>query len=356
MTPTATVRVMSPEEIIASAGAQTPFLHLPQRSTVFAEREMRLRQLAPGHAMADFLQFMADLAQAQQRQLSALGTAAALPGPDAAALDLAARQGRPPIVAATWPRDAAWHGMLQALVADLAPRAPAGVQPVLARLAAADADFLERQADALLHGVMARVDLACAPLVAAALQCNFTHLMLQAQQHAGGGQPFGRLDDETVCPCCGSAPVASITRSAGDAQGQRYLHCALCNLQWHMVRIKCSHCLSTQALAYQSLDVGGADADTGDDAEGEASRRAAQATVQAETCGDCGHYLKIMHTDRDPFVDPVADDLASLTLDLLVSDTGLTRHGVNFMLLFGEPEPPPDAATPGGPPPDPGAA
>jgi L-seryl-tRNA(Ser) seleniumtransferase len=30
-----------------------------------------------------------------------------------------------------------------------------------------------------------------------------------------------------------------------------------------------------------------------------AAARAAQAAVQAETCDDCGHYLKIMHGDRD---------------------------------------------------------
>jgi FdhE protein len=32
----------------------------------------------------------------------------------------------------------------------------------------------------------------------------------------------------------------------------------------------------------------------------------------------------------------VADDLASLTLDLLVADEGYTRHGVNLLLLFGD--------------------
>ncbi len=64
-------------------------------------------------------------------------------------------------------------------------------------------------------------------------------------------------------------------------------------MQWHMVRIKCSHCLSTRSLAYQSLDTL-ADAADDDSADG-ASRRAAQAALQAETCDDCGHYLKIMH-------------------------------------------------------------
>jgi len=154
------------------------------------------------------------------------------------------------------------------------------------------------------------------------------------QRGDGRGQPFGRIDDETACPCCGSRPVASITRSSGESLGQRYLHCSLCSLQWHMVRIKCPNCLSTKSLAYQALDAA--------DASGEASQRVANAALQAETCDDCGSYLKIMHTDRDPFVEPVADDLASLTLDLLVSEAGYQRHGVNLMLLFGAPDAPPD--------------
>jgi FdhE protein len=341
---------MSPEEITARGIGDMPYFHWPERSTVFAERAMRLRQLASGHAMGDFLGFMADVAQAQQARLLACPP---VPIPDGKALDRAARDGVPPLPAIDWPRGAAWHGLLRALVADLQPRAPAGAQAALARLASADDVFLERQADALLTGVMAGLDLACAPIVAAALQVVWTHMVLEVQKnHASLGQPFGRLDDETVCPCCGSRPTASITRTVGDSQGQRYLHCSLCGMQWHMVRIKCTHCQSIKTLAYQSLDT--AQASDDEDAAEATSRRAAQAAVQAETCDDCGHYLKIVHTERDPFVDPCADDLASLTLDLLVSETGKLRHGVNLMLLFGEAEPPP-ASTPA-PPPDPGAA
>lgn len=337
----ATVRVMSPEEIAARAAGETPFLHWPVRATFFAEREMRLRQLSRGHAMGDFLSFMADLARAQQAQLNAL-TGVTLP--DGRALDEAARRGLPPLPAADWPRDAAWHGVLKAMVADLQTTAPEGAQGALLRLAEADDVFLERQADALLTGVMAGLDLATAPIVAGALQVYWTHMVLAVQQHhQGQGHPFGRVDDETTCPCCGSRPTASITRSAGESLGQRYLHCSLCGMQWHMVRIKCPHCLSTKSLAYHSLDA----AEHHEDQEASASR-AALATVQAETCDDCGHYLKMVHTDRDPFVDPVADDLASLTLDLLVSETGKQRGGVNLMLLFGEPEPPGPDPLPGG--------
>jgi len=337
----ATVRVMSPEEIASRAAGETPYLHWPERATFFAEREMRLRQLSRSHAMGDFLAFMADLAHAQQGQLNALR---GVPIPDSQAIDAAARRGLPPLPASDWPRDAAWHGVLRALVAELLPAAPAGAQPTLQRLASADEVFLERQADALLTGVMAGLDLASAPLVAGALQVYWTHMVLAVQQHhAGQGQPFGRIDDETLCPCCGSRPTASITRTSGESLGQRYLHCSLCGMQWHMVRIKCPHCLSTKSLSYHSLDA----ASQSDDTEASAAR-AALATVQAEACDDCGQYLKIMHTDRDPFVDPVADDLASLTLDLLVSETGKQRGGVNLMLLFGEPDPAEPDPQPGG--------
>lgn len=339
MSASTTVRVMSPEEIIARGGGEVVFLHLPERSTVFAERAMRLRQLASGHAMGDYLGFVADIADAQQRQLLALP---ALPLPDADALDRAARAGVPPLPAADGPPSAC-REVVRALATELQAHAAAGVQATLQRLQTADDSFLDRQADALLGGYADGLDLACAPIVGAALQVVWTHLVTavqarsQAEGHKGGA-PFGRIDDATVCPCCGSLPTASITRSSGESLGQRYLHCALCSTQWHMVRIQCAHCRSGKNLVYQSLDVAGGDAtDTGS--------RAARAAIQAETCDDCGHYLKIVHSDRDPFVEPVADDLASLTLDLLVSESGKRRHGLNLMLLFGAPDAP-DAADP----------
>lgn len=352
----ATVRVMSPEEIAARAGGETPRLHWPERGHLFAEREMRLRQLAPGHPMGDYLRFMADVAHAQQARLNAFPTEhPSVPLPDGGALSAAALAGLPPLSAVDWPRDAAWQAVLRRLATELRECVPTPARPALEQLASADHTTLERQADAILHGLVPEAGLAIAPIVAAALQVYWSHLLLETQRlHAaasarGPNSLFGQLDDPTVCPCCGSKPTASITRSAGESLGQRYLHCSLCSLQWHMVRIQCSHCLSGKALAYQSLDTIGAEA--GDEAADGAASRAAQAVIQAETCDDCGHYLKIMHSDRDAFVEPVADDLASLTLDLLVSETGQQRHGVNLMLFFGDPDantsdpsPPPDPA------------
>ncbi len=343
MSASATIRVLPAEEIAARAGGQTEPFRWPERTTFFAERAMRLRQLANGHAMGDFLLFTSKLAQAQQVALIQLARKGGLPLPDAAAIDRASMAGLPPLAAADWPRDAAWHAVLRDIVAAMRADIPKGAAAdALARLAVADEVHLERQADALLNGVMAGLDMATAPVVAAALQVVWTHLAIElARAHAERGasktQPVGKLDDPGICPCCGSRPVVSITRSAGDVSGLRYLHCSLCGTEWHLPRAQCTHCgeASTDKVAYQSLDRHDAESDE------DSSARAAKSAIQAETCDACGHYLKIIHGDRDPMAEPVADDLASITLDLLVAETGKQRHGVNLMLLFGDPEAPP---------------
>jgi FdhE protein len=124
-------------------------------------------------------------------------------------------------------------------------------------------------------------------------------------------------------------------RIGGDTNGYRYLQCSLCSAQWHMVRIKCSACQSTKGIGYQALEA----------LPGHAlpAAGASPGVVQAETCDSCGSYLKIVHMDKDPMVEPIADDLATITLDLLVSEAGYHRQGANLMLLFGaDEEAPPD--------------
>jgi FdhE protein len=322
--------LLSPEEIAVRAGQQVPHLHMPQRLEVFAERAVRLRQRAAGHSMRDFLIFAAELVHAQHQLLQ---TYPAVALPDADALDAASRAGKPPLPAALWPRDPAWRAGFRQLIDTLLLRlvgspAEASVQQVKAM----DDEALEREADRLLQNVMFGLDMAAAPLVAAALQAYWTHLVLATEAARGTDRlaPFGRIDDATLCPCCGSKPTASVSRIDGGGSF-RYLHCSLCSAQWHMVRIKCSHCESTKGIHYQSLQPASAETSSG----------APKETVEAETCDECGHYLKIVRMERDMYVEPVADDLASVTLDLLVSEAGFQRHGVNLMLLFGDPDAPP---------------
>jgi len=112
---------------------------------------------------------------------------------------------------------------------------------------------------------------------------------------------------------CGTLPVASIVRADERSQGYRYLHCALCATEWHLVRITCSQCQGTANIAYHSIE-GGAEA------------------VRAESCDACHTYRKILYQEKDPNVEPVADDLASLALDLLMSEAGYHRGSGNPLL------------------------
>ncbi len=318
-------KILSPEEIAVRAGEQQTFLHLPEPG-VFADRALRLRALSDGHAMRDFLLFIAELADAQHRALSAR---VAVPLPTPEQVDTAARAGLPLLPAESWPRAAVWRDSLRALLADLTRHvAPGPAREVATQLAQASDEHLDLQAARLLTGVMLGLDLAAAPLIAAALQLHWVRLVQQTAAAASPAPvaPFGRIDDPTLCPCCGSPPVAAVERLG--AEGARYLACGLCATQWHYVRIKCTHCQSTKGISLQNLAA----------ADGRAPET--QPAVQAECCSECGHYLKLMHPARDNGIEPVADDLATLTLDLLVGEAGLQRHGLNLLLLFGEPDDP----------------
>ncbi len=129
-----------------------------------------------------------------------------------------------------------------------------------------------------------------------------------------GPQAFARNDLPNLCPACASPPVASVVRIGGAHQGLRYLACSLCGTQWHMVRVKCSNCESTKGISYYAL-------------------AGASGAIKAEACDECGSYLKICYMDKDPRVDPVADDLATLALDLLMDECGKARSGPSSFLM-----------------------
>jgi len=345
MTSSSHIRLMTPEEIAVNAGARAAPLRLPEAG-VFAERALRLRELAKDHPMRDYLLFAAEVAQRQHDQLK---QARPLTLPSESDLAEAMAAGQPPLDSLTHARQSAWRDDLRDLLQHLATAAvPAPVQRLAAELQEVDDAALERQAQALLAGGGPGLDPAAAPLVAAALQLHWVRLVQQLQDryqrsdHAEHLAPFGMIDDPTVCPCCGSRPVASITRVAAEVTGQRFLACSLCATQWHYVRIKCTHCQSTKGISFRQLV----------DDEGQLPNEA----VQAECCESCGHYLKQVYMEKDLQVEPLADDLASLTLDLLVGELGLVRRGFNPLLILGEPDAGDDrqADAQGAAPPDPG--
>src|SRR5438445_143487 len=159
---------------------------------------------------------------------------------------------------------------------------------------------------------------ALAPFLMAALQVHW--VALSSRFVADAVQP---LDVPGLCPLCGSLPVASIVYAKTPYQGYRYLHCALCACEWHMVRVQCSQCGAVgKDIAYHSLaSASAADAAAPD-----------SAAVRAETCEQCHSYRKIFYQEKDPAVDAVADDLASLALDLLLGERGYARASGNPFL------------------------
>ncbi len=305
-------KLLSAEEIaVQAAGEASPNrLPLPQ---VFADRAARLRTLASGHSMGDFLLFAAHLADAQhallQRRLPATR-------PDAAHLARCRQHGMPPLDAQGAPLPDDWLDVLLALAAAVAPHAPASLQAVIADLPAYPAARLKALAHAILRAderLTDAAELAIAPLLGATLQVLWTS---QALALRAADLPAGFED--SLCPACGSHPVASIVRIGDAGHGVRYATCSLCACEWHVTRIKCVPCHNTRGIAYQHL-------------EGEGG--ALHPAVRAETCPECHASLKIVSMEKDPMVDPFADDLATLALDMLVDDTGFERAGRNLFLF-----------------------
>jgi FdhE protein len=184
---------------------------------------------------------------------------------------------------------------------------PEGARATVARLKDTDNASLERVAETLLAGEHDdNLDRAAIPFIGAALQAYWLHLVTTL-----GAGAFGRLDTPHLCPACGSAPMVSVV---GSDHGLRYLTCPLCNMQWHAVRIKCVFCDTTKGIAYYGIEGG-------------------SAAVKAESCDACHGYLKILYMEKDPNMDALADDVASIALDVLMAESGLTRKGTNFFLF-----------------------
>ncbi len=338
-------RILEPGQIESLDRTSIPRLRMPQRAEVFSARAARLRQLADGHPLGDYLRLMAALVDAQQRVLD--NFQAERPSPESIAQ---AQQHCMPLVPATGGYEVGrWQPLLTPLLDAVAaqPGLPAAVRGVLDRVRATDPAQLEAGAQALLAGHGKGVDSASAPFLMAALQVLWTGV---ASTFAASDVPM--LDVPNVCPVCGTLPVASVVRIGGAHEGYRYLACGLCATEWHMVRVKCTHCEASEHVAYHVVDKGGDAASssaetldapvagTGEILKGEdgrpkldeAAKRVASSPIRAESCDDCHSYRKIFYQDKDPFVEPVADDLASLALDVLMGEAGYARANGNPLL------------------------
>jgi FdhE protein len=286
--------------------AKPAFARLPDPRQVFSQRAERFRFLAQGHDLNPYLLFLASLADAQHRIQDGLSDPDL---PDQDALRRAREFGMPPLDRAGFSPDPVFEATLERFLAQMdAVEMPDAAAAGHAELRVAGrAERTDMVRSVLAHAIPMEA-LAHHTLVAAALQVHFARLA--ARLDAAALVPVG----DGVCPTCGGPPAASMVVGWQGAHGTRYCGCSLCGTLWNYVRIKCTLCGSTQGISYQEIEGG-------------------PGTVKAETCKSCHGYVKILHQHQDPAVDIVADDVASLGLDLLVRETGFKRGGVNPFLL-----------------------
>ncbi|HWM81084.1 MAG TPA: formate dehydrogenase accessory protein FdhE [Pseudolabrys sp.] len=283
-----------------------PFAKLPNPARLFAIRAARFRALAEGHQLEPYLRLLADLSDAQ----AAIQEDLPDPEPiDPQQIARAKEHKMPPLDRGGFVPDAAFKETLKRLL-EAAGRMnmPPQAQVALARVAAAD----EAGRAVMLQNVLADAipveALAEHVYIAAALQVHFARLA--ARLDAAALEDVG----DGVCPSCGGPPTSSVLVNWPGIQGARYCSCSLCNTWWNYVRSKCCICGSTRQILFQEV------------AEGDGS-------IKAETCDDCHGYTKVFNQQKNRALDPVADDVASLGLDLLVRELEFRRGGVNPFLI-----------------------
>lgn len=276
----ATIRIV-PQGEIARGTAEPPALKLPARNTFFPERAARLRTLSGRDpAAGGYLELIALVAEAQH--------AALLSQPET------------------------WRDALKLIAARLAPRVAAPTAGLVRGLASASERYLDNAAARLIEFDYPSLDARAVPFLGAALQVYRVHRATSAGEAA-----FRKPDVPNLCPVCGAPPVASTLRTDIPVPGSRYLHCALCCASWHLPRGQCAHCAARDKLVYFHIEGG-------------------DEVVKAEACDACRSYLKIVNQEKDPLADPVADDLATLSLDLLMDESGYERAGPNVFFIPGQ--------------------
>jgi FdhE protein len=287
----------SPDLSVICGVPEAPFAIVPDPTQVFATRARRFGFLAESGNLGEYLRFLAAISRVQADLAADLPPVTPVPKRGG---------GMPPIDRMALVGDAALDATLsrfcEAAAAIAMPDAARAALEMVAAAGPADrARLFLNLAEDHIPGDAAAPHL----FAAAAFQLHLTRLA-------------ATLADLTplatgLCPACGGRPVTSYVIANERVENVRYCTCASCATQWNEVRIKCMSCGSTKGLSYRSAETH-------------------EATVKAECCSECQSWLKILYQVKNPSLDPVADDVGSLGLDLMMRETGLIRAGFHPFL------------------------
>jgi len=262
----------------------------------FETRARRLLQLAQGHAAGDWLRLHARIAWGQSVAVRQIPVPSARAPGDG-----------PPLAWGRIRRDPTWRLMLaEVLTGASTPGLPAETLAAICLLDSVDVARLEALADLQLAGRTPLDELATAPFVGAALQAWFAALAVRLE-------PMEAAASAGACPVCGAPPVAGIIDGTTRL---RFLTCGLCGAEWNVRRLTCVACDDDAQLAYFHVE--------GDEG------------AEAEACGSCRGYVKLFDLEMRAGVEPVADDAATLALDLLMDEEGFRRIGPTPLLAVAQ--------------------
>jgi len=327
--------VFPPVEI--GTDVRPPTVVTPDLATMFARRARRFRELAPDHQLAPWLLFLGDLSEAQDAIQIGLPSPRL---PDAGTIVRSIAGGMPVLPRTPFEVDPVVVETIERLL-DRADRIamPDPARAALQRLREVvdgkvpSLDAMAGRDPAISRGTVLEVTAASSPVMtlpgcidavltdSIPVDAIAEHVFIGAALQVHFARAAALLDasrlnfiGDGVCPVCGAPPATSGIVGWGGADRTRFCTCSLCGTRWNAVRVKCLTCSSTKGIHYQSIK-GLAD------------------TIKAECCDECRTFVKILAEDEDPSLEPIADDVASLGLDLLVLESGYRRAGVNLFLI-----------------------
>jgi FdhE protein len=122
-----------------------------------------------------------------------------------------------------------------------------------------------------------------------------------------GSTPF-------ICPFCKRKPALGVLRPLGDG-GQRSLVCSFCLAEWEFRRIVCPGCGEED---HAKLPVYTAEE---------------LKHVRVECCDSCRTYIKTVDMTKNGRAEPIADEMASIPLDVWAEGQGYAKLQRNLLQL-----------------------
>ena len=154
-----------------------------------------------------------------------------------------------------------------------------------------------------------------APLLSDVFGRFYARVLLQpfAEALATRGAPASSAPTG-ICPFCGARAMAAVLRGEGDG-AKRFLLCSLCATEWEFLRIRCPGCDEANK---DNLPVF-----TAEDFD----------YIRVEACDTCKVYLKSIDLTKNGLAVPVADELASVSLNVWAEEHGYSKYEPNLLEL-----------------------